>query len=138
MEYLHVKGACSIPSPPMVGPESHTTANAQERKFLEVEFQLRSHAVSCRLPVLVLQGQVLFERMLPPLLTFSSFLRMLLQDAVPKARCLQKPKALVTRGVRMSQAPLCLSPTELGSSPGLPWLLAGDSRVPQLCSWALH
>lgn len=135
VEYLHVKEACAITSLPSVGPETYATVNAQVKKFVEVGFQPRSHTVSCRPQVFVLQGQVLFERTIAPFLTFPSLLRMLLQNAFLKALCAQKPIALVTGGVRMSHPLTCLSLAERRCPPGLPWLLAGDSLIPQLCSW---
>lgn len=137
IEYLHIKEAYAITSLPSVGPESYTTVNAQVKKFVEVGFQPRSHTVSCRPQVFVLQGQVLFERTVAPFLTFPSLLRMLLQNAFLKALCAQKPIALVTGGVRMSHLLPCLSLAERRCPPGLPWLLAGDSLIPQLCSWPL-
>lgn len=120
VEYLHVKETCAITSLPSVGPETYATVNAQVKRFVEVGFQPRSHTVSCRPQVFVLQGHVLFKRTVAPFLTFPSLLRMLLQNAFLKALCAQKPIALVTGWVRMSHPLPCLSLAELSCPPGLP------------------
>ena len=118
MEYLHVKEAFSS-FLPLVWALKAVPQQMHPWKVLGglsstkgPKFCSPSHTVSYRLQVLVLQGQVLFESTIPPLLTFSFQSRMVLQNVVLEALCSQKPVALVSAGVRMSCSPPSLSPLQ--------------------------